>query len=98
MMKRENDPQDTPETLRMLTEFFRFCDICQRISKGPSRFRVSLSLEEIVFNRTVLMELNSFEPTSCVNVIDKDTLFSTEVFLKNGKSDDHVWQAYIKTG
>lgn len=40
MRKQAKDPRATPEILGSLEKITKSCDICQRISSQPGRFRV----------------------------------------------------------
>ena len=58
LMKRAEDPSANTETYAQLEQISRKCDIRQRYEGQPGRFRVSILSEDIVFNRTILMDLN----------------------------------------
>lgn len=45
------------DTLKQLHEVSNTCDLCQGLSKEPSRFSVALPPEDIVFNRKVLLDI-----------------------------------------
>ena len=97
LMKRAQDPDATPETHKQLEEITNSCDICQRLAKEPGRFRVALPSEDIVFNRTVYMDLTKIDSTQCLHIVDKDTLFNAAVFLSSGETTDDVWNAYMRS-
>lgn len=86
----------TPEIHKELLNISSSCDIFQRLSKEPGRFRVELPDEDIVFNRTVIMDLMSFESSNGLHIIDKDTLFSAAIFLSSGESAENIWNDYMK--
>lgn len=54
LLKQAEDPDATPETLKELESITSTCEICQRLSMGPGRFRVSLPPGIIVFNKLCL--------------------------------------------
>ncbi len=54
------------------------CDTCQRLAKEPTRFRVSLP-EDIVFNRTVLVDLMWLESEPS-HVVDKTPALTRQHF------------------
>ena len=95
LMRKAEDPEDTPETHRSLEKITDSCEICQRLSKAPGRLRVSLPPETIVFNRVVLMDLMSLGGQTVLHMVDKDTLFSAACFLRNGETTRDIWDAYI---
>lgn len=85
-----------PSTLKQLQEVSSTCDLCQRLSKEPSRFRVALPPEDIIFNRTVLLDIMYLDGKPLLHVVDKDTLFSAAAFLSSGESTEDVWRAYVR--
>lgn len=85
-----------PSTLKQLQDVSRNCDLCQRLAKDPSRFRVALPPGDIVFNRTVLLDIMYLDGKPLLHVVDKDTLFSAATFLSNGESTEDVWRAYVR--
>eukprot|EP00171_Calliarthron_tuberculosum_P002180 IDg2180t1 len=95
ILKRSQDSKATPQTLAILEKISRSCDVCQRISNQPGRFRVALPNREVVFNHTVLMDLMSLEGTSVLHIVCKDTLFNVAVFL-SGESANEIWIAYLR--
>eukprot|EP00171_Calliarthron_tuberculosum_P000524 IDg524t1 len=96
IMKRADGSRATLETLSTLKKITRECDICQRVADQPGRFRVSLPEEDVVFNRTVMMDLMFLESQPVLHIICKDTLFSTAVLLTDGSTTKDVWRAYIR--
>lgn len=56
LLKRAEDPETTPKTLKELEKLTASCDICQRLSREPGCLRVSLPPDDIIFNRLVLMD------------------------------------------
>jgi len=95
MMKQAKDPKATPETLGALEKITTSCDVCQRISSQPGRFRVALPNKDLLFNRVVLMDLMSFESKPVLHMVCKDTLFSAAAFL-DGESSNDVWNTYVR--
>ena len=57
LLKRSRPDETTPETKKILEDLTKRCDPCQRIHRGPTRFRVSLGTEEIRFNERVIMDI-----------------------------------------
>eukprot|EP00171_Calliarthron_tuberculosum_P018035 IDg18035t1 len=96
LIKRAGDREATPETMKKLENLTESCDVCQRLSEQPGRFRVSLPNEEIVFNRVVLIDLMYLDSKSVLHIICKDTLFSAAIFLSDGESAQNIWDAYMR--
>eukprot|EP00170_Pyropia_yezoensis_P002751 contig_11549_g2756 len=85
-----------PSTLKQLQQVSSSCDLCQRLAKEPSRFRVALPSEDIVFNRTVLLDIMYLDGKPPLHMVDKDTLFTAAEFLFSGEPTEDVWRAYVR--
>ena len=96
LMRRAKDQQATPETLRQLEDVTEACDVCQRLSKEPSRFRVAMPEEDIRFNRRVMADVMTLGKTSVLHVVDRDTLLSAAAFLRDTVSSKSVWEAFLR--
>ena len=94
-MRRAQDPYATAKTLKLLHDVTNSCDVCQRLAKQPGRFRVALPNQDIVFNRTVYLDLMSIHGRPVLHMVCKDTKFSAAVFLE-GESSRAVWVAYLR--
>lgn len=70
------------------------CETCQRNSREPHRFRVSLPGEECTFNRIVSMDIMSLDSKPVLHVVDRDTKLGAACFL-DGESAAHVWRAFL---
>ena len=51
------DPNTTADTLKVLKEIQTACSTCQKLSKAPYRFRVSIPKGDCIFNDQVTMDL-----------------------------------------
>ena len=71
------------------------CDLCQRFSHAPHRFRVSLPDKDVVFNRTVCMDIMFLEGNPVLHIVEKDTKFSAAAFLK-GETTDETWGTFMR--
>ena len=96
-MKRAEHAEATPRTHCALKDVCRTCDICQRLPKAPSRFRVALPNEDVIFNRTVYMDLMKLDGNSKLHIRDKDTLFSADAFLTEGETADDVCNVHMRS-
>ena len=94
VMKRAEDPDATPETLRESKKITFSCDIFQRLEKEPSSIRVAPPSEDISFNRPVGMNLMKIESRKVLHIVDKDILFSTVCFVSDTQTSKEVWNAY----
>lgn len=81
LLERARDRNATPGTRAQLEELTRTCDVCQRLARAPGPFRVAFPPDEVVFNRTVLLDLMYLDGRSLLHVVDKDTLFGAAGFL-----------------
>jgi len=95
-MRHSKDQEATPGTLRQLEKVAEACDVCQRLYKEPSRFRVSMPEEDLCFNRRVMMDWMTLEQTPVLHVVDRDTLFSAATFLRDRVSSKSVWDVFLR--
>lgn len=94
LLRQAHDPQANKETLERLEEVTASCDTCQLLAKEPTRFRVSLPSEDIVFSRTVMFDLMWLESEPILHVVGKDTGFNAAAFTRDGKTADSAWNVY----
>lgn len=64
-----------------------------RLKKEPSWFRVSLSSKNVVFNRTIEMDLMKIDMETALHVNDKDKKFSSVPIL-DGETGEKVREAF----
>ena len=69
------------EVLRTLKRISSTWDRFQCCSRNPHRFRVSLPDADVVFNRTLCLDLMYLENKPVLHVVNKDTKFSAAAFL-----------------
>jgi len=96
VLRQAKDPHATAETRSQLAEVTAECQVCQRLARALSRFRMALPTQDIVFNRTVLLDLMYLDGKPVLHVVDKDTLFSTATLLQ-GETVEAVWWAYTRS-
>lgn len=72
------------------------CELCQRLAKEPSRFRVALPSDDIVFNRTVLLDIMYLDGKPLLHGKDKNTRFCAAEFLSSGGFTEDVWRASVR--
>jgi len=95
VLRQAGDPHATAETRTQLAALTQACQVCQRLAEAPSRFRVALPHDDIVFNRIVLLDIMYLDGKPVLHVVDKDTLFSAAAFL-SGESVEAVWWTYAR--
>lgn len=96
LLRRAADPKAVPGTHEQLERLTEACDVCQRLAKAPGRFRVALPPEDIVFNRTILIDLMYLDGRSLMHIVDKDTLYSAASFC-HGEATDDLWRQFLTT-
>lgn len=95
LLQRSRPADTTPETRRILKDISARCDPCQRIRRGPTRFRVTLGAEEVRFNERVIMDIMYIGSSPVLQMVDDKTKFSAAAFLSNVTSE-HIWDAFLR--
>jgi len=95
-LRQSKDPQATEEARALVAEVTATCEVCQRLVRAPSRIRVALPTQDIIFNQTVLLDLMFLDGKPVLHMVDEDTLFSAATFLQ-GETVEAVWWAYTRT-
>ena len=93
VMSHAEPDKTSLEVLRTLKRISSTCDLCQRRSRAPHRFRVSLPDADVVFNRILCLDLMYLE-TPVLHVVDKDTKFSAAAFLRK-ETADATWNTFM---
>ena len=96
LMKIADDPEINPQTLEALEDITKSCDVCQRLAREPGRFCVSLPPGEVVFNRTISMDIMTLEGRTVLHIIDNDTKFGAAQFLQQGESTKNTWDVFVR--
>lgn len=96
LLRRAGDPNAVPGTRAALERLSAACDVCQRVSRAPGRFRVALPPDDVVFNRVVLLDIMYLESRSVLHIVDKDTSFNAAAFTR-GERLEQLWQLYLDT-
>eukprot|EP00168_Porphyra_purpurea_P020863 TRINITY_DN895_c0_g1_i6.p1 TRINITY_DN895_c0_g1~~TRINITY_DN895_c0_g1_i6.p1 ORF type:complete len:1091 (+),score=259.84 TRINITY_DN895_c0_g1_i6:1132-4404(+) len=96
VLRRTADPKAEPDTQKKVERLTAACDVCQRLARAPGRFRVAIPDEDVVFNRTVLLDLMYLDGRSVLHVVDKDTLYSAAT-LCSGEAIEDLWTLYLET-
>ena len=89
-LQKSEDPDATPDTFKQLQDITQSSDICQRLSGQPVHFTVSLPSDDIVFNRTLFIDLVSRSSKRVLHIVCNDTLFSAAI-LVSSESTLEIW-------
>jgi len=93
LLARAGGPKATPNARAELDRVAAACQVCQRLAKAPSRYRVALPTEGVTFNRTVYLDLMYLDGRSVLHVVDRDTAFSDDAFTR-AEDVETLWQLY----
>ena len=94
VMKRANPTKASPQVLRDLRRINETCHLCQRLAHAPHRFHVALPDEDVIFNRTVCLDLMYLDNSAVLHVVDKDTKFSAASFLAKETAEE-TWKTFM---
>lgn len=93
---KEGVPEKTSiEVLHYLETVESTCELCQRLSHTPHRFRVSRPEKDVVFNRTVCMEIVFLDLKSVLHVVDQDTKLSAVAFFRS-QTTEETWETFMR--
>ena len=95
LMKRGVPERISPEVLRDFEKIENTCELCQRLSHAPHRFRVSLPEKDVVFNHTVCMDIMFLDGKSVLHVVDRDTKFSAAALLRS-ETIEETWETFMR--
>ena len=98
-MKRADPETTSPTVLSDSERIAETCDICQRDAKKPHRFRLSLPEGDIVFNRTICLDLMFLDSKTVRHIVDKDTKFTAAAASGRETADtasEAVWELYMR--
>lgn len=88
LLKRANPGEVDGDDLTKLEKITNECDVCQKLSTAPDRFRVSIPNHSYIFNREVRLDLMNLDGRTVIHAVDKDTKFSAARFLP----DETAWR------
>lgn len=81
IMRKANPERKTPELMNDLERITATCDVFQRESDAPHRFRVTIPDGKCVFNRSVSLDLTKIDVRQSLQIVDKATKFNAACFL-----------------
>jgi len=93
LLARAGGPKATPNARAELERVAAAFQVCQRLAKAPSRYRVALPPDGVTFNRTVYLDLMYLDGRSVLHVVDRDTAFSAAAFTR-AEDVETLWQLY----
>lgn len=81
------------DTLDILSDISKSCDVCQKYSLKPFTFTVRFP-DDAVFNQRIAMDLMYLDGSPVLHVIDTGTNFSAAQFLSNSDTRT-IWDTFI---
>lgn len=95
LMRRADPGSTSPQVLKDLEKIEGACDVCQRLGHAPHRFRVAMPDENVVFNRTLCLDLMTIDGKQVLHIVDKNTKFSAASFLSSETADE-TWNTFMR--
>ena len=87
LLLRSRPEATSTETKKILEDLTKRCVPCQKMARGPTRFRVSLGAEEIQFYERILIDIMYIDGRPVLHMVDEGTHFSAASFLVNCSSE-----------
>lgn len=96
-LERCDADQIDSQTSKTLEQIAKSCNGCQRSSKAPVRFRVSIPSDMFEFNREVIVDLFTINKRTAISFVDRDTRFSVCRFMpaNNEVKAKDVWRMLL---
>lgn len=94
LIERAKPEEATSKTRSTIAKIRRADRTCQRNSKEPSRFRVSMPPEDCILNHTVALDLMKIAGSTILHCVDHDTKFSAAAFTTRETSRS-IWQTFL---
>ncbi|KAI1000166.1 hypothetical protein K3495_g8031 [Podosphaera aphanis] len=79
---RERARRDDPTHYALLKKINKFCSLCQKYSRSPSRFKFVLK-DDLIFNHSVTVDVMYIDNQPILHVIDDSTSFQAARWLQN---------------
>ena len=96
LLKKACPDKIDEKTRKVLDETVARCNTCQRMTKEPFVFQVTMP-DNIVFNHEVYLDLAWIEPRPqklIIHVVDRGTHFSAAQFVPN-ESAEGIWNTFV---
>ena len=85
-----------PKSVRSkLEDIAKTCKACQTYQSEPSRFRVSLPIEKVMFNYEIEVDLTWIDGDPVLHTIDRGTRYSVAKFMKS-ESAEYTWDLIME--
>ena len=91
-MKWSNPEKASPGVLKRIRAA---CNLCQRLAHAPHRFRVALPNGEVIFKKTVCLDLMYLDNAAVLHVVNKDKKLSAASCLPKETADE-TWNTLMR--
>ncbi len=95
ILRRAPPEETSAENVGVLDDRTKLCDPCQRIQRGPNRFRVSFGAEDTRFNEIVVMDVMYLDWKPVLHIVDEGTRFSAARFVSD-VSTKTIWRTFLE--
>ena len=95
VLKRARPSDVNSETKKMLEDIVARCKQCQTFRSKPTIFRVSLPMDEIVFNHEIEVDIMWIDGDAIIHIIDRGTRYSVAKYL-NPQTAENAWNLIIE--
>lgn len=95
MLKRADPPRATAEVKRLLQDSISASGTCAAYSTRRFRFRASITLDKVVFNEEVAVDLVWLEGRPVLHLVDTHTHLQGAAMLRS-KNADYIWSAFME--
>lgn len=76
LLKRATPDKMTPSVKKTLADIVKNCSPCQEYGPSASRFRVTMPMDEIVFNHEIEIDIFWIDGNPVLHIIDRGTRYS----------------------
>lgn len=91
-LARSNDFEQ--ETKALFEDLTKRCAVCKTFASKPVAFKVSMPVDDIVFNHEVEVDLFWIESSTVLHIIDRGTRYSVAKFVRS-QSSEYIWNTII---
>lgn len=81
LIKRPRPEWVTSETLATLKDISKRCNLCQRIQRAPSRFCMTLGVENLRYNKSIIIYIIYINGDPILHIVDETTCFRDAILL-----------------
>lgn len=94
LLKRVRPEQFGEDTKKTLQDLVSRCKACQTFAQKPYVFKVSMPVDDIVFNHEIEVDLFWIEGQAALHIIDRGTRYSVAKFLES-QTAEYLWNIII---